>query len=67
MNETITQITFSDLAELMRAINVISNDAYQLGSRPDTVNIRPGVIELVERTLTDGSKVHDIAIAQVQS
>lgn len=65
MNEVITQITFSTAPELRDAIANMIKDAFQLGHSGHRIGIRPGVIELVERTLTDGSKVVDIAIAQV--
>jgi len=62
---TITQLTFSTPFELRNAIDDLRREVVSRGGSKEIINIRPGVIELVERTLTDGSKVYDIAIAQV--
>jgi len=66
MSKEITRTTFSKAYELRNALETMINDAFHLGHSGHNIEFAPGVIVLVEDTLTDGSKVARIVIAQVE-
>jgi hypothetical protein len=67
MSKEITRLTFTRPHNLQDALGILMNDAVQLGHARSTVEFAPGVAMLVEDTLTDGSKVARIVIAQVEA
>lgn len=67
MSIEVTRIAFTTPFDLRNAINKMRMDAERLGHSKETIEFAPGVAMLVEDTLSDGSKVARIVIAQVQS
>lgn len=65
MSKEIARYTFTRPHNLEDALDILMSDAVQLGHPRSSVEFAPGVVMLVEDTLTDGSKVARIVIAQV--
>lgn len=67
MSKEISRVTFSKAYELRNALVDMINDAFRLGHSGHSIEFAPGVAMLVEDTLTDGSKVARIVIAQAEA
>ena len=68
MSKELTEITtFSNGAELQIALEDAFRAGRMAGHWPINIEIAGGVLQLVEDTLTDGSKVGRIVIVQVKA